>query len=123
MAVVTRRLVAMAFVADVVRSVAFYQHLGFSVANTFTPADADVPTWAWLESGDAQLMVTKAGEPVVPEQQAVLFYLYVDDVAATQEELAGLGLKPGSITKPFYAPQGEFRLVDPDGYCLLVTHV
>jgi hypothetical protein len=27
------------------------------------------------------------------------------------------------ITTPFYAPRGEFRLVDPDGYCLMITHV
>jgi predicted enzyme related to lactoylglutathione lyase len=118
-----KRLVAMAFVADVPRSVTFYEYLGFSVANSFTPPDAEVPSWAWLESGDAQLMVTRAGEPVVPEQQAVLFYLYVEDVATTRESLATAGLSPGPITTPFYAPRGEFRLVDPDGYCLMITHV
>ncbi|MGH9853420.1 MAG: VOC family protein [Blastocatellia bacterium] len=124
MAVVqTKRLVAMAFVAGVPRSVAFYEHLGFSVANSFTPPDAEVPNWAWLESDGAQLMVAGAGEPVVPEQQAVLFYLYVEDVAAAREALAAAGLNPGPITTPFYAPRGEFRLVDPDGYCLMITHV
>ncbi|MGH9932634.1 MAG: VOC family protein [Pyrinomonadaceae bacterium] len=122
-AIKTRRLVAMAFVADVQRSAAFYEQLGFSIANTFTPPDSAAPSWAWLESGEAQLMVSRASEPVVPEQQAVLFYLYVDDVAATREALASAGLIPGPITTPFYAPLGEFRLVDPDGYCLMITHV
>jgi hypothetical protein len=23
---------------------------------------------------------------------------------------------------PFYAPRGEFRLTDPDGYTLMITH-
>ncbi len=118
-----KRLVPMAFVADVPRSIAFYQKLGFSVENTFTPPDAVAPAWAWLESAEAQLMVTKACEPVVPEQQAVLFYVYTDDVTETWNQLAAAGLKPGEIATPFYAPQGEFRLADPDGYALMVTHV
>jgi catechol 2,3-dioxygenase-like lactoylglutathione lyase family enzyme len=123
MTVNTRRLVPMAFVADVPRSINFYRHLGFSVLNSVTQPNSDVPTWAWLESGDAHLMVAKAGEPVVPEQQAVLFYLYVDDVGAARDLLLKSGLNPGPIATPFYAPRGEFRLVDPDGYCLMITHL
>lgn len=122
-AIQTKRIVAMAFVADVARAAAFYEQLGFSVANSVMPTDTSVPIWAWLESGEAALMVSQAGEPVIPEQQAVLFYLYVADVPATHAELAAKGLNPGPITLPFYAPQGEFRLVDPDGYCLMITHV
>jgi hypothetical protein len=68
----TRQLVPMAFVADVPRSIEYYGALGFSVGNTFTPPDSDGPVWAWLRSGDAQLMVSKASEPVIPGQQAVL---------------------------------------------------
>jgi len=80
------------------------------------------PTWAWLKSGDAQLMLAAASHPVVAEQQAVLFYVYTDDVAAAQASLAEAGLGPGEITTPFYAPRGEFRLVDPDGYVVMITH-
>jgi hypothetical protein len=29
-------------------------------------------------------------------------------------------LKPGELSYPFYAQHGEFRIDDPDGYCLLV---
>jgi hypothetical protein len=118
-----KQLVPMAFVADVSRSIAFYAHLGFTVGNTFTPPDATMPSWAWLKSSGAHLMVSKASEPVIPEQQAVLFYLYTENVAQTREQLIASGLNPTEITKPFYAPHGEFRLVDPDGYVLMVTHV
>jgi predicted enzyme related to lactoylglutathione lyase len=117
-----KQLVPMAFVADVRRSIAFYEHLGFSVENSFTPSDATTMSWAWLQAGQAQLMLARASEPVVPEQQAVLFYLYTEDVAQTRNALAAAGLNPGDITTPFYAPRGEFRLVDPDGYVLMVTH-
>jgi len=112
----------MTFVADVERSIAFYSHLGFEVGNTFAAGDATKPTWAWLQSGDAQLMLAAASDPVVAEQQSVLFYIYVDDVAAARTSLAEAGLGPGEITTPFYAPRGEFRLEDPDGYVVMVTH-
>ncbi len=118
----TRQLVPMAFVADVERSIAFYRHLGFEVGNTFAPEGATKPSWAWLQSGDAQLMLAVASEAVVAEQQAVLFYVYTDDVAAARVSLIEAGLGPGEITTPFYAPRGEFRLVDPDGYVIMVTH-
>lgn len=112
----------MAFVADVERSIAFYRHLGFEVGNTFAAEGATKPAWAWLYSDGAQLMVAAADEPVVPDQQRVLFYIYTDDVAAAHASLGKAGLNPGSITTPFYAPRGEFRLVDSDGYVVMVTH-
>jgi len=118
----TRQLVPMVFVADVERSIAFYGHLGFEVGNTFAAEGATSPTWAWLYSDGAQLMVAAADEPIVADQQRALFYLYTDDVAAARAATAEAGLNPGSITTPFYAPRGEFQLVDPDGYTVMVTH-
>ena len=118
----TRRVVAMVFVADVERSIGFYRHLGFEVGNTFTQEGAKKPTWVWLECGDAQLMFAKADEPIVADQQRILFYVYTDDVREAHESLAAVGLNPGEISTPFYAPRGEFRVVDPDGYVLMITH-
>lgn len=118
----TRQLVPMVFVAEVERSIAFYRQLGFEVGNTFAAENATKPTWAWLSSGDAQLMLAEACEPVVADQQRVLFYIYTDDVASAHASLAKAGLSPGVIETPFYAPRGEFRLVDPDGYVLMITH-
>ena len=118
----TRHLVPMAFVKDVERSIEFYRHLGFEVENTFSAENADKPTWAWLASGDAQLMLAAASHPVIAEQQRVLFYIYTDDVPTARESLIEAGLDPGTIATPFYAPRGEFQLVDPDGYVVMVTH-
>ena len=118
----TRQLVPMVFVADVERSIAFYSQLGFEVGNTFAAEAATKPTWAWLQSGDAQLMLAAASHPVVADQQRILFYLYTDDVPAARSSLIEAGLEPEAITTPFYAPRGEFRLVDPDGYVLMITH-
>jgi predicted enzyme related to lactoylglutathione lyase len=117
----TQSLVPMVSVADVERSMAFYAHLGFEVGNTFACEGETKPSWAWIQSGDAQLMLATTNEPV-SDQHAVLFYVYTDDVEAARTSLIEADLNPGEITKPFYAPRGEFQLVDPDGYIIMVTH-
>jgi len=118
-----RSLVPMAHVADVARAAAFYARLGFSEQGRFTPPGESAPAWVSLVSGDAQLMLARATAPVVPDEQAVLFYVYCPDVAAMHAQLAADGLAPGPIARPFYNPRGEFRLVDPDGYVVMVSHL
>ena len=118
-----RALTPLAHVASVPASIEFYTKLGLEVGNTFTPPDASEPSWAWLKSASAEaLMIAKASHPIDAGQQAVLFYLYVDDVSAKQAELAASGVRTGDIAYPFYAPRGELRVVDPDGYVLMITH-
>jgi hypothetical protein len=68
-------------------------------------------------------MLSKADEPVVASQQSVLFYAYCDDVPALRERLAAAGVPAGPIARPFYAPDGEFQIEDPDGYVIMVTHI
>ena len=113
------RLIAMAHVADVRRSADFYSLLGFLVVGTFKN-DAGVLCWVHLESGSAHLMLAKADAPILAEQQAVLFYLYSDDLTGLREHLLASGVAVAGITYPFYMPKGEFRLADPDGYVLLI---
>jgi hypothetical protein len=67
-------------------------------------------------------MVAKADLPLTPESEGVLFYLYFDDVAVARAALESDGVAVGPIEYPFYAPGGEFRVHDPDGYVLMVTH-
>jgi len=117
-----RVLVPMARVKDVARSVEFYKKLGFEVGNDFTPPGRSSPTWAWLESRGAKLMVTCADPAPIPSTEAVLFYLYCDDVPATRTSIEAAGVTVGEIKYPFFAPRGEFRVDDPDGYVLMITH-
>lgn len=117
-----RAVTGMLHVASVPRSIAFYGQLGFSVRNTHTPDGCPEPVWAMLESHDARLMVTSADAPVDPGAQAVLFYLYCDDVAAFHARVVAAGITAGAIRRPFWSPRGEFRLEDPDGYVLIVSH-
>ena len=123
MAAQTRSLVAFAHVADVERSIRFYSDLGFKVSNSVVPAGQTAPVWAWLESEKATLMVGLASGPIDASQQAILFYLYYDNIKQTRAALAELGHEPGDIKYPFYMPGGEFRLEDPDGYVLMLAQI
>lgn len=117
-----RHITAMAHVKDVAASVAWYETLGFAMEHHYSP-EGEL-CWAWLSSGHggAQLMLTKANPPIDADAQGVLFYLYYDDVQAAHAQAEAAGFDPDPMTYPFYCPKGEFRLRDPDGYCLMCTH-
>jgi catechol 2,3-dioxygenase-like lactoylglutathione lyase family enzyme len=118
-------LTAYAHVADVRRSVDFYRRFGLEVRNSheengtlvwaFVTSPADDPN----EAG-ARLMLALADGPFDAAQQAVLFYCWATDVRAFRDELRETGVHAGEIEHPFYMPAGEFRVIDPDGYVLLV---
>ncbi|MFY9345314.1 MAG: VOC family protein [Planctomycetota bacterium] len=131
----------MAHVAAVDRSIEFYTRLGFQCRSRFGPEGA--ANWADLGSGAARIMLARATARVDAAQQAVLFYMYTNDVKALRSHLLGLGCgdagpppdQPGAtvgnlpvpptnvvfqIVPRFYMPRGELRVHDPDGYCLLI---
>ncbi len=115
-------LIPFVHVEDVQRSVDFYEKLGFEVRNTYHRGDWFV--WAMLISGEAQLMVALASEPIDREVQAVLFYLYVEDLEGLmrlREDLLGQGLGVGEIAEGNPAPSHQMRMNDPDGYCLMIA--
>lgn len=118
-----KSVVPFVHVASVARSIEFYRLLGFRVINDLVPEGEREPIWALMETGASRFMLALAGEPIDPGQQAILFYLYVDDVAAMHADVREKGLNPWGISYPHYRPNGEFRVVDPDGYSLMITHV
>lgn len=116
----------MIHVADVEASAAFYRHLGFEIGNQVPKTGR--PEWAWLYAPGApdwrrgpNLMLTRRSRPLQPEAQDVLFYLYARDLAGLREQLLRAGFAAGEIKYPDYLPKGEFRLDDPDGYCLMIA--
>lgn len=135
----------MAHVADVDRSADFYALLGLTRRGVVKGHDG-VTNWVHLVAGGsaaadkpagAELMLARASGPVDHAQQAVLFYMYSDDVATLRAHLLAAGIADGGrsapphnpaharaavfeIVRPFYMPSGELRVHDLDGYCILI---
>jgi len=112
-------LIPMAFAGDVQRSVDFYKLFGMEVRGSLRNPSGGLQ-WAHLGCEHADLMFSRASDPVIPSQQAVLFYLYSPDLIALRGHLMASGVKVSPITYPDYMPKGEIRVEDPDGYVLLV---
>jgi catechol 2,3-dioxygenase-like lactoylglutathione lyase family enzyme len=111
--------IPLARVADVQRSVDFYRLLGMEVRGSLRNSSGELQ-WVSLACEHAELMFSRASEPVIPSQQAVLFYLYSPDLIALREHLIANGVNVSEITHPEYMTKGEICLEDPDGYVLLI---
>src|SRR5579864_7513603 len=85
-------LIPMAHVASVQRAIDFYKLLGMEVRGSLKNASGDLQ-WAHVACEHADLMLTRPDEPVVASQQAVLFYLYSQDLVALRDHLIAAGVR------------------------------
>jgi predicted enzyme related to lactoylglutathione lyase len=119
--VAPKAVVALLHVSDVQRSVRFYEKLGFEVGNEPLKNDQGVTTFVWMHHGSAaQIMLTLTGRPLNPGAQDIMFYLYVTDIRAYRERVISRGVSVGALKYPFWSPNGEFRVDDPDGWTWMV---
>jgi catechol 2,3-dioxygenase-like lactoylglutathione lyase family enzyme len=114
-------LVPMLPVTDVARTIAFYEQLGFRIGNAFTPDGASGPAWAWLQNGQAHLMINRAEQPLEATHDSASLWLYTADVKAAHALLQSRGLDVGEVSYPFYNQGGEFHVHDPDGYAVFIA--
>lgn len=112
-------LIPLAFAADLQRTVDFYGQLGMVVRGSLRNVEGGLQ-WVHLSSAGADLMFSRASDPVIPGQQAVLFYLYASNLVALRADLLAKGVKVSPIAYPEYMRKGEMRVEDPDGYVLLI---
>jgi catechol 2,3-dioxygenase-like lactoylglutathione lyase family enzyme len=108
-------------VADMERSIRFYERLGFGVADRHVEGGKLV--WCWLEREHARLMLARADAPIDPGEQAVLFWVYTQDLDALREHLASEGVETGPITDSDVGPRRQLWLQDPDGYAVAVGEI
>src|SRR5579864_3654804 len=113
-----REVVPLAHVEDIERSVKFYGQLGFKISNS--DGQPGARGWVWLTNGRAHLMLARTHRPMNPSAQDILFYFYGPDVVEYRNNLIARGVEVGPLKHPDYLPKGEFRINDPDGYCLMV---
>jgi predicted enzyme related to lactoylglutathione lyase len=99
-------------VAEIEKSIPFYELLGFAVIDT----EGKPMGWARLHCESGSIMFLRAEKPLDPSKQGFLFYLYTPDLAALREHLLANGIKVPAITYPEYMPSGKINLIDPDGY-------
>ena len=113
-------LIPFVHVADIERSIAFYETLGFGVTDTHRHEGR--LDWAALRAGGAALMLAQ-GTPVDAAAQGVLFYLYSRDLAGLRAALVRAGIAATAIGDGSPGPREEMRVVDPDGYCLMIAQI
>ncbi len=68
-------------------------------------------------------MVCTDGDPIDPAGQGVLFYLYSRDLAALRAQLLSAGIDAGEILDGTPGPLRQMRVLDPDGYVLVVAEI
>src|SRR5437660_5171566 len=77
-------------VADIERSIRFYELLGFATLDT----DRGKPLgWARMHCEGGAVMFLRAEEPVDASAQAVLLYMYTPDLIRLREHLLASGIK------------------------------
>jgi ketosteroid isomerase-like protein len=112
-------LIPFVHVADVARSIQFYELLGFAVNDTHSVGEQ--LDWASLSHHDAKIMLAGAGEPIDADDHAVLFYLFTADLPGLQQHLRAHGHRAGPIHDGSPGPAAEMRVRDPDGYVLMIA--
>jgi predicted enzyme related to lactoylglutathione lyase len=114
-------LVPFAHVTDVDRSIAFYERLGFAMEHEFL--DDGRRVWAFLERGDARLMVAESDGAFDAEAQGIIFYLYTRDLDTLRARLIDGGVDAPEITTGGPGPDRQLEITDPDGYVLMVAEI
>jgi catechol 2,3-dioxygenase-like lactoylglutathione lyase family enzyme len=120
-------IVPMIHVEDIERSITFYRLLGFEVGNYMPREPGARKHWAWLYAPKApnwkrgpNLMLVVSECAIDAHAQEVLFYLYAPDLPSLRAHLLESGVDASEISYPEYLPNGEIRVVDPDGYTLMI---
>jgi catechol 2,3-dioxygenase-like lactoylglutathione lyase family enzyme len=115
------QLIPFVRVVDVERSVAFYEHLGFTVQDVARYRDR--LSWASLSSEGAEIMFEGTHGPPDPDRQRIQFHLYSRDLAALRAQLLAAGIDAGPIEDGTPGPREEMRVTDPDGYVLIIAQI
>jgi hypothetical protein len=92
-------LIPMAHTADVQRSVEFYKLLGMQLRGSLKN-DAGGLQWAHVSCKQAELMFTRASEPVIASQQAVLFF----SMRPISSHSGNICLPTASVSHPSHIP-------------------
>jgi hypothetical protein len=119
MAVKANYSTPMLHVAEIEKSIEFYERLGFTTIDT----DRCQPLgWARMHCEGGAVMFLRAERPIDPRAQAIMFCMYTPDLVVLREQLLASGIKVPPIHYPEDMPSGEFNITDPDGFHIAIMH-
>ena len=100
-------------VANVRRSLAFYERLGFEAG----PPWGEPPSFAICQRGDVTLALSLADAVApLPVNHGWAAYIYVDDVEGLHAEFASEGVETSELRRPEHYGCDDFEVRDPDGH-------
>jgi hypothetical protein len=109
----------MLHVAEIERSIQFYELLGFTTIDT----EGGKPLgWARMHCEGGAVMFLWAEEPVDGSTQSFMLYMYTPDLVGLREQLLASGVQVPPIKYPEHMPSGEIKIADPDGYSIAIGH-
>jgi catechol 2,3-dioxygenase-like lactoylglutathione lyase family enzyme len=109
--------VASTYVRDLDRSRAFYEALGFAEERA---GSNELSAWSYLRHDQHYVLVVTSEPPVDIPALPLLFYFFVDDLAAVTAALESAGTLVEHMGAPPHALGGEARMLDPDGNTVLI---
>src|SRR5260370_31728904 len=110
----------MLHVAEIEKSIRFYELLGFTTIDTEGCAPL---AWARLHCEDGSaVMLLRAEHPVDASAQALILYMYTPDLGGLRDRLVAGGITVPPINYPEYMPSGKINIADPDGYKIEIAH-
>jgi len=110
---------AMLRVADIERSIRFYEQLGFATVDT---EGGNRLEWARLHCEGGAIMFLRNEKPSPSVVGGVELYTYTPDLSGLCEQLSKNGMKVPPIGYPYYMLSGEITIQDPDGNVIFVGH-
>jgi len=106
-------------VAEIERSIHFYELLGFTLIDT----DRCTPIgWARMHCEGGAIMFLRAEHPFDASGQFAYLAMYTPDLPGLCEHLLANGVRVPPIKYPEYMPSGMIEMTDPDGYKLGIHH-
>lgn len=66
-------------------------------------------------------MLAQADGVVDPNADTIFFLLYARDLVALRDHLVAHGATVGPIVDGTPGPRRQMRVIDPDGFCLMVA--
>ncbi len=112
-------LTPMLAVADVERSIRFYELLGFMLVSQ---QGSDPIGWARMHCEGGAVMFLRSQGFVNTAKLPVILYMYTPDLAGLRERIIAADVIVPPIQYPEHMRSGEITLVDPDGYTLGIAH-